>query len=117
MTVDPIHMNKEDLDRLRVGIGAEYGINLHQQYKEREAARLLIAPSQRPEGHVDVSTLKRKRRNRKIAFVPRGDGSIAYVGMMLCDFIAFGERSIFLWGVSGDQDGQQVSKGDGGPSG
>ena len=106
MTIDPTRIDKEDLYRLRRDIADRHGIGLVDQYGEREAARLLIRPDERPDGAADVSTVKRKRRAGKIPHVPRGDGSVAYLGMMLCDFIAFGERSVLLWGGGqGEREG------------
>ncbi|CAO4186217.1 hypothetical protein [Methylorubrum extorquens] len=112
MTVNPSNMDKEDLHWLRIDTANAYGINLHQQHTEQEAARLLLKPDQRPEGRADTSTIKRKRRSEKIAFVPCGDGSVAYLGMMLCDFLMFGERSITLWGA-GDERFRQPVEADG----
>ena len=98
MTIDPTLIDREDLDRTRRDIATEYGISPGRQYTERQAADLLVAPSERKEGGASTSTLKRKRRVGKVPHVPLGDGSVAYLGMMLCDFIAFGERSVLLWG-------------------
>ncbi|WHQ70490.1 hypothetical protein [Methylorubrum extorquens] len=92
-------MDKSDLERLRIDTANAYGINLHQRYTEREAASLLIVPSRRLERKADISTIKRKRCSEKIPFVQCGDGSVAYLGMMLCDFLMFGERSVLLWGA------------------
>ena len=104
MTIDSTRIDKEELHRLRRDVADRHGIDLHRQCREREAAKLLVPPEERREGSADVSTLKRKRRAGKIPFVPRGAGSVAYLGMMLCDFIAFGERSVLLWG-GGDEGG------------
>lgn len=100
MPIDPTRIDKEELRQLRRDISEAHRIRLCLQYSERDAARLLIRPDERPDGSADVSTLKRKRRAGKIPHVPLGDGSVAYLGMMLCDFIAFGERSLLLWGGS-----------------
>ena len=106
MTIDPTRIDREDLDRTRRNIATEYGISPGRQYTERQAADLLVAPSEREEGGASTSTLKRKRRAGKIPYVPRGDGRVAYLGMMLCDFIAFGERSVLLWGGDpGEREG------------
>ncbi|CAO4154369.1 hypothetical protein [Methylorubrum extorquens] len=102
MTVNPLHIDKEDLRKLRIETADAYCINRYQRYTEQEAASLLIVPTRRPEGRADTSAIKRKRRSVKIPFVPCGDGSVAYLGMMLCDFIVFGERSVLLWG-GGDE--------------
>ena len=102
MIIDPTHISREDLDRTRREIAAAYGINPGCQYTERQAAGLLLRPDERGSEAADTSTLKRKRRSGKIPHVPRGDGRVAYLGMMLVDFLAFGERSILLWG--GDPD-------------
>ena len=107
MTIDPLRIDKDHLRGLRDNVARTYGIDPHRQYTERAAASLLVPSEERREGSADVSTLKRKRRAGKIPHVPRGDGSIAYLGMMLCDFIAFGERSVLLWGVGqGGREGE-----------
>lgn len=98
MTIDPTRIDKDHLRELRLSIARTYAIDPHRQYTERVAASLLVPPGERRDGSADVSTLKRKRRAGKIPHVPLGDGSVAYLGMMLCDFIAFGERSVLLWG-------------------
>lgn len=98
--VDPRGMPREVVDHLRSEIGRRYGINLFDQYSEREAAKLILLPEKRPSGSADTSTIKRKRRSNKIPFVACGDGSVAYLGLMLCDFLLFGKNSMFLWGVS-----------------
>ncbi|MCJ2144351.1 hypothetical protein [Methylobacterium sp. E-066] len=103
MPIDPTRIDKEELRQLRRDIAEAHGIRLYLQYSERDAARLLIRPDERPDGSANVSTLKRKRRAGNIPHVPLGDCSVAYLGMMLCDFLAFGERSVLLWG-SGDPD-------------
>ena len=104
MTIDPTRIDKEELYWLRRDIAETHGINLFVRYTERAAAGLLSQPDERREGRVNVSTLKRKRRTGKIPHVPLGDGSVAYLGMMLADFIAFGERSVLLWG-GGEAEG------------
>ncbi|CAA2160924.1 hypothetical protein MBRA_06079 [Methylobacterium brachiatum] len=98
MTIDPTRIDKDHLRELRHSVAQAYGIDPHRQFTERAAASLLVPPDKRRGGSGDVSTLKRKRRTGKIPHVPLGDGSVAYLGMMLCDFIAFGERSVLLWG-------------------
>lgn len=98
MLINPTRINKEDLHRIRHNVAGSHGIDLYRQYKERAAASLLVSPDERQERSSDVSTLKRKRRAGKIPYVPLGDGSVAYLGIMLCDYIAFGERSVLLWG-------------------
>ena len=121
MTIDPTRIDKDHLRELRDSVARAYGIDPHRQYTERAAAALLVPLDERQTSKGDVSTLKRKRRAGKIPFVPLGDGSIAYLGMMLCDYIAFGERSVLLWGgVQGGADpptptgGPAPSGGDGG---
>ena len=98
MTIDPTRIDKDHLRELRHSVAQAYGIDPHRQYTERAAASLLVPLDKRRGGSGDVSTLKRKRRAGKIPHVPLGDGSVAYLGMMLCDFLAFGERSVLLWG-------------------
>ncbi|MCJ2066509.1 hypothetical protein MKK63_28005 [Methylobacterium sp. J-088] len=98
MTIDPTRIDKDQLHELRHSVARAYDIDPHRQYGERAAAALLIPPGERRNASGDVSTLKRKRRAGKIPHVPLGDGSVAYLGLMLCDFLAFGERSILLWG-------------------
>lgn len=100
MIIDPTRIDKDHLRELRHSIARAHDIDPHRQYGERAAAGLLVPPENRRDGSADVSTLKRKRRTGKIPHVPLGDGSVAYLGMMLCDFIAFGERSLLLWGGS-----------------
>lgn len=98
MTIDPTRIDNDHLRELRHSVARGYDIDLHRQYGERAAADLLVPPEERQDGRANVSTLKRKRRAGKIPHVPLGDGSVAYLGMMLCDFLAFGERSVLLWG-------------------
>ncbi|MGU3540420.1 hypothetical protein [Methylobacterium sp. A54F] len=98
MTVNPNGMSNEQLLHLRVEIAKAYGIELYRQYSEKVSASLILPPDERPTGLVDASTIKRKRRSNKIPYVACGDGSIAYLGVMLCDFIIFGEASMLLWG-------------------
>ena len=108
MTIDPTRIDREDLDRTRRDIAAEYGISPGRQYTERQAAGLLLRPDERGDEAADTSTLKRKRRAGKISHVPRGDGRVAYLGMMLVDFIAFGERSVLLWGAGGGRADSEI---------
>ena len=98
MSIDPTRIDRNDLRELRHSVARAYGIDPHRQYSERAAAGLLVPPEDRRGGSADVSTLKRKRCAGKIPHVPLGDGSVAYLGMMLTDFLAFGERSVLLWG-------------------
>lgn len=98
MTIDPTRIDKDHLRELRHSVAQAHEIDPHRQYTERAAASLLVPPDERRGGRSDVSTLKRKRRAGRIPHVPLGDGSVAYLGMMLCDFLAFGERSVLLWG-------------------
>jgi hypothetical protein len=114
MTIDPTRIDKDHLRELRHSVARAYDIDPHRQYGERAAANLLIPPDERRDGSADVSTLKRKRRAGKAPYVPLGDGSVAYLGMMLCDFIAFGERSVLLWG--GGDPGIIPSDPEGGPA-
>ncbi|SDA35522.1 hypothetical protein SAMN02799622_06112 [Methylobacterium sp. UNC378MF] len=102
MTIDPTRIDKDHLRELRHSVAQAYEIDPHRQYTERAAASLLVPPDERRGGRSDVSTLKRKRRAGKIPHVPLGDGSVAYLGMMLCDFLTFGERSVLLWGCGKD---------------
>ncbi len=106
MSVNPLLIDKQDLHWLRLDTATSYGIDPYRQYTEQEAARLLLAPDRRSEGRADTSTIKRKRRGGKIPYVPLGDSSVAYVGVMLCDFLVFGEQSVLLWG-GGDERSQQ----------
>ena len=98
MTIDPTRIDNDHLRELRHRVARAYQIEPHRQYTERMASSLLVPLDERRGGRSDVSTLKRKRRAGKIPHVPLGDGSVAYLGMMLCDFLAFGERSVLLWG-------------------
>ncbi|GJE12764.1 hypothetical protein [Methylobacterium longum] len=115
MTIDPTRIDKDHLRELRHSVARAYGIDPHRQYTERAAANLLVPPDKRQGGRGDVSTLKRKRRSGKIPHVPLGDSSVAYLGMMLCDFLAFGERSVLLWGCG--KDGSEGGDGDPNPAG
>lgn len=118
MTIDPTRIEREELQSLRRDIAKAHGINLFLRYTEQDAARLLTRPDGRTGGTADVSTLKRKRRAGKIPHTPLGDGSVAYLGMMLVDIIAFGERSVLLWGGGaggGDGEGMPSSPA-GGPA-
>ncbi|WP_162560637.1 hypothetical protein [Methylobacterium durans] len=116
MMVNPKGMSHEELMRIRIEVGRTYGIKLYQQYPEREAARLLLPSDERPEGSADTSTLKRKRRTNKIPYVACGDGSVAYLGLMLCDFIIFGENSMLLWGDNAPPPSPQAPPDDAAPS-
>lgn len=100
MMVNPLGIPHEELMRIRIEVGRKYDIELYQQYPEKKAAWLLLPPDERLRGDADTSTLKRKRRTNKIPFVASGDGSVAYLGLMLCDFLIFGENSMLLWGDS-----------------
>lgn len=106
MTIDPTRIDKDRLDQLRRDVAEKHGIDLYLQYTEQQAAFLLIRPDERSARRADRSTLKRKRRAGKIPHVPLGNNSVAYFGMMLCDFLMFGEQSVTLWGAS-DERSQQ----------
>lgn len=112
MTIDPTRIDKGRLDQLRRDVAEKHGIDPYCRYTEREAACLLIRPDERANARADVSTLKRKRRACKIPYVPLGNSSVAYLGMVLCDFLMFGERSVLLWG-GGDERSQQPVEADG----
>lgn len=116
MIVNPSAIPEGRLAQIRMEVAREYGISPHRQYTEREAARLLIPPDERPDGSADVSTLKRKRRTGKIPFVDCGDGSVAYLGLMLCDFIVFGRGSPALWGNSTAQQAPEGPSGSAAPT-
>lgn len=96
--MNPCKIDPKELNFMRTRVAQEYGIALYQQVSERTAAFLLLPPGKRTSGRADTSTLKRNRRRGKVPFVPHGNGSIRYLGVMLCDYILFGELSVYLWG-------------------
>ncbi len=73
-----------DLTAMREAVAKDRGFTLYRQYNEAQTAAFL---------HVDLSTLKRWRRKRKVPFIPFGDG-VRYMGVMIADMICGGEA---LW--------------------
>lgn len=116
MILNPCAIPEDRLEQIRTEVAREYGISPYLQYTEREAARLLIPPDERPDGSADVSTLKRKRRSGKIPSVDCGHGSVAYLGLMLCDFIVFGSASLALWGNNAAQEAPEGPSGSAAPT-
>jgi hypothetical protein len=71
-------VDRAELERMREAIAVEYKIALYRQYGEAEAAHIL---------KVDISTLKRWRRDGKTPFVNMGERHIRYLGYMLADIM------------------------------
>lgn len=61
---------------LREKVAAANGFTLYKQYGESEAAHFL---------QVDVSTLKRWRREGKVPYVNLGERHVRYLGIMIAD--------------------------------
>jgi len=77
------HMiSAEALQKLRQAIAAEYEIALYRQYCERDAARFWS---------VDVSTVKRWRRQSQLPFIEMPNGGIKYFGFHIVDVLLFGK--------------------------
>jgi excisionase family DNA binding protein len=66
---------------MREGVAAEYKITLFRQYGEEEAAHLLA---------VDLSTLKRWRREGRVPFVNLGERKVRYFGLHIVDILIKG---------------------------
>lgn len=70
-------MDEERL-QLRVAVARENGFKLYGTYGEEEAAHFL---------KVDVSTLKRWRRDNRVPYVPFGKRGVRYMGYMIADIM------------------------------
>lgn len=76
-------MTNEERQQLRAAIAEEYGIALYRQYGEDQAAAFL---------KIDVSTLKRWRRAKKVDYVAMGDRGVRYMGYTIADILMGGAK-------------------------
>lgn len=71
-------MDRDELERMREKVAEANGFALYRQYGEEESAHFL---------KVDVSTLKRWRREGKTPYVNMGERKIRYMGYMIADIL------------------------------
>lgn len=87
---------------MREGLAKEYGFALYRHYAEAEAAFYL---------GMDLTTLKRLRRNGRTDFVNLGERKIRYLGVHIADMMIKGVHWRDI------QDGNSKSVTTGSPSG
>lgn len=71
----------DEHQRLREGVAGEYKIALYRQYGEAEAAHFL---------QVDLSTLKRWRREGKVPYINMAERKVRYLGVHIVDLLIKG---------------------------
>ncbi len=71
-------MDRAERERMREEVAKEYGFKLYRQYGEAEAAVYL---------DVDISTLKRWRREGRTPYINLGERKVRYLGYMVADMI------------------------------
>jgi hypothetical protein len=76
-------MTNEERQQMRAAIAEENGFALYRQYNEESAAAFL---------KIDVSTLKRWRRAKKVEYVAMGDRGVRYMGYQIADIISDGAK-------------------------
>src|SRR5262245_26317660 len=74
-----------ELNKLREAIAEEYGIALFRHYREKDAAEIW---------GVDVSTVKRWRREGRILFIEMPNGGIKYLGLHIVDVLLLGRDAV-----------------------
>lgn len=85
-----------DLSKLRQAIADEYRIALFRHYREQDAAKFW---------DVDISTVKRWRREGRIPFIAMPNGGIKYLGLQIVDVLLLGSRA--LQGYTDDPSGNE----------
>ena len=73
----------DEVQKVREGVAKELGIALYKAYGEQEAAHFL---------GLDLTTLKRMRRDGKTPYVALSERKIRYLGIHICDLYAYGEK-------------------------
>ncbi len=73
-----LNIGREELEVLREKVAKEYGFALYRQYSEEMAAHFL---------QVDISSIKRWRREGKTPFINLGQRKIRYLGIHIADML------------------------------
>ena len=71
-------MDRAELEAMREKVAEANGFSLYKQYGEEQAAHFL---------QVDISTLKRLRREGKVPYVNLGERLVRYLGLHIADMI------------------------------
>jgi hypothetical protein len=70
--------SREELEALREKVAVANGFALYRQYGESECAHFL---------KIDVTTLKRLRRDGKVPYVNLGERQVRYLGIFIADMM------------------------------
>lgn len=73
----------DDKEAMRAAIAKEYGFVLYRHYSEPQAAHYL---------GVDLTTLKRWRRDGRTPAINLGERQIRYLGIHIADMLLWGDK-------------------------